>query len=82
MSYFGITHIIMSFLGCIGTLMNGSGLEVLVGAGFGGVTGIVNVKAGVRAMWLYRTVSAALLDHHLQDNVKTFDEISDYMEEA
>ena len=78
----GAMHIIMSFLGCIGTLMNGSCLEVLLGAAFGGLTEIVNGKAWVRSMRAYRMVSGALLDYYLQDNVNTFDDISDYIEEA
>ena len=32
----GAMNIIMSFLGCIGTLMKGSGLDTLVGSAFGG----------------------------------------------
>ena len=75
-------HIVMSFVGCIGTLMKGSGLEVLVGAAFDGLTGIVNEKAWVRAVRAYRMVSAALSGHNFQDNVKIFDEISHYTEEA
>jgi len=64
-----------SFLGCIGTLMKGSGLEVLVAAAFGGLTGIMNRKGWVRDILAYHMVSTALLDHYLQDNVNTFDEI-------
>jgi len=40
----GAMHITMSFLGCTGTLMKGSGLEVIVGAAFSGLTGITNGK--------------------------------------
>ncbi len=36
----GAMHIGMSFLGCIGALMKGSGLDVLVGAAFGRLTGL------------------------------------------
>ena len=78
----GAMYIIMPFLGCIGTPMKGSGLEVLVGAAFGGLTGIMNGKAWVRAMRAYRMVSVTLLGHYLQGSVKTFDEIAGYMEEA
>ena len=38
----GAMHIIMSFLGCIGTLVKGSGLDTLVGSAFGGLTGIMS----------------------------------------
>lgn len=78
----GAMHILMSFMGSIGSLMKGSGLDVLVGAAFGGLTGIMNGKAWVRAMRAFRMVSVALLEHFLQDGVKTFDEISEYMEKA
>ena len=37
-------HCVISFLGCIGKLMKGSGLEELIGAAFGGLTGILNGK--------------------------------------
>ena len=56
----GAMHIIMSFLGCIGTLMKGSGQYTLVGSAFGGLTGIMSGK--VRAMRAFRMVSAALLE--------------------
>ena len=35
-------HMLMSFLGCIGTLMSGSGLEVLLGTASRGLTSILN----------------------------------------
>ena len=38
----GGMHTLMSFNGCIGNLMKASGLEVLVGAAFGGLTSIMN----------------------------------------
>ncbi len=78
----GAMHIIMSFLGCIGMLMKGSGLDVLVGAAFGGLTGIMSGKAWVRAMRAFRMVSVELLQHFLQGGVKTFDEITAYIEEV
>ena len=40
----GEMHCFMSFLGCIGKLMRGSGLEELIGAAFSGLTGILNGK--------------------------------------
>ena len=75
----GAMHILMSFLECIGTLMKGSGFEVLVGSAFGGLKGIMNGKAWVRAMRAFRMVSAALLKDFLQDGEKSFDEISAYI---
>jgi hypothetical protein len=78
----GAMHIIMSFLGCIGSLMKGSGLDTLVGAAFGGLTGIMNGKAWVRAMRAFRMVSSALLQPFLQGSEKTFDDIASFLEEA
>ena len=46
----GAMHIIMSFLGCIGNLMRGSGLDVLVASAFGHITAIMNGKSWVMAM--------------------------------
>ncbi len=76
----GAMHIIMSFLCCIGTLMKGSGLDVLVSAAFGGLTKIMNGKTWVRAMRAFRMVTAALLQHCLKNGEKTFNEISEYVE--
>ena len=73
----GAMHIIMSLLGCIGTLMKCSGLEVVVAAAFGGLTGIINGKALVRPMQAYQIVSTALLARYLHDDVNTCDKISD-----
>lgn len=78
----GAMHIIMSFLRCIGTLMKGTGLDVLVGAVFGHLTGIMSRKAWVRAMRAFRMVTVVLLQHLFQDGEKNFDEISAHMEEA
>ena len=71
----GAMHIIMSFLGCIGYLMRGSGLDVLVSAAFGHVTAIMNGKSWVMSMRAFRMVTAALLKSFLKDGPKTFDEL-------
>ena len=41
----GMMHTLMSFLGCIGTLMKASGLEVLISAAFDSISSIINGKA-------------------------------------
>ena len=76
----GAMHITMSFLGCIGRLMKGSGLDTLDGPAFGGLTGIMSGK--MRAMRAFRMVSAALLDHFLQANENNFDDILAHIEDA
>ena len=78
----GAMHIIMSFQGCIGTLMKGSGLDVLVGSAFGHVTSIMNGKAWVRSMRAFCMVAVVLSQNFLRDGEKTFNEISAYMDEV
>lgn len=62
--------------------MKGSGLDVLVGAAFGGMTGIMTGKAWVQAMRTFRMVSAAVLQNFLHTSTKTFGEISTYLDDA
>ena len=70
----GGMHTLMSFNGCIGNLMKTSGLEVLIGAAFGGLTSIMNGKAWMKSM------RAALLYDFLKDGPKTFEDISQYLD--
>ena len=58
----GAMHVITSFLGCIGNLMKGSGLDILVGSAFGHITSIMNGKSWVMAMRAFRMVLVALLE--------------------
>ena len=62
--------------------MKASGLEVLVGAAFGGLTSIMNGKAWVKSMRAFRMVTAALLYDFLKDGPKTFKDISQYFDAA
>ena len=78
----GAMHIITSILGCIATLVKGSGMDVLIGAAFGSMNGIIKCVAWVRAMRAFRMVLAALLQNFLPTGAKTCEEISAYMEEA
>ena len=50
-------HTLMSFIGCIGSLMNGSGLEELLSAAFKGVSHMLNGKAWPKAVRGLRMVS-------------------------
>ena len=53
---------LMSFMGCIGTLMKSSGVEVLImSAVFGCITSIMNGKAWTNALWAYHLIIAVLL---------------------
>ena len=46
----GMMHTFMSFLGCVGTLMKASGVDILISAAFAGITSIVNGKAWTNAL--------------------------------
>jgi hypothetical protein len=80
----GGMHVVMSFLGCIGQLMKGSGLEELLKAAYSGLTGILSGKSWPRAMRALRMVCAALLAHYIsQDGSScTFEDLTVYLEEA
>ena len=71
-----VLHTLMSLNGCIRNLMKPSGLEILDGAAFSGLTSIMNGKAWVRSMRAFRMVTAALLYDFLKDGPKTFEDIS------
>ena len=53
---------LMSFIGCIGVLMRGTGLEDLLGCAFAGVPNMMNCKAWPNALRADRMVTSALLD--------------------
>lgn len=72
----------MSFLGCIGTLMKGSGLDVLVSSAYGCLKSIMNGKSWVRSMRVFWMVLVVLLHDFLKDGKKSLDEISLYTEKA
>lgn len=58
----GGMHTLMSFISCIGTLMNGSGLEELLSVSFKGVTHMLDGKAWPKAVRGLRMVVCALLE--------------------
>ena len=62
--------------------MKASGLEVLVGAAFSGLTSIMNGKAWVKSMHAFRMVTAVLLYDFLKDDPETFEDISQYLDTA
>ncbi|KAH3868279.1 hypothetical protein DPMN_031422 [Dreissena polymorpha] len=78
----GGMHIIQLFLSCIGKLMKGSALECYVDAEYGGLTGICNGKAWVKAMRAYRGVAVALLKNFMATGPKSFEQIEEYLETA
>ena len=71
---------LMSFLGCIGTLMKASCVDMLLTVvAFGGVAGIITGKwtNALRACHLITTV---LLQNFFQSGAKTYQEFSEYKE--
>ena len=73
-------HTLMSFLGCIGNLMKGSGIETILAAAFGSIKGIMNGESWPLALRAYRMLTAALLNNFLCDGSKTSKEIDNYLE--
>lgn len=61
----GGMHTVMSFVGSIGVLMQGSGLEEIIGVCFGRISSILNGKAWPRSMRAFRMVLAGLLKDHI-----------------
>ena len=75
-------HNLMSFLGCVGTLMKASGVDILISAAFAGITNIVNGKAWTNALRAYRLIIAVLLHNFYSNGVKTYEELNVYLETA
>ena len=76
----GIMHTLMSFLGCIGTLVKASGVDVLLTAAFGGLAGIITGKSWPNALRAYRLITTVLLQDFFQSGAKTNQELSEYLE--
>ena len=77
----GIMHSLMSFLGCIGTLMKASGVDVLLTAAFGGLADITG-KSWPNAPPAYRLITTVLLQDFFQSGAKTYQELSECLEAA
>ena len=71
-------HTLMSFLGCIGTLMKASGVDILNSAAFAGITSVVNGKAWTNALWAYRLIIAVLLQNFYSNSANTYEELTVY----
>ena len=75
----GMIHTLMSFLGCIGTLMKASCVDMLLIVAFGGVADIITGKwtNALRACHLITTV---LLQDFFQSGTQTYQELREYQE--
>ena len=78
----GMMHTLMSFLGCVGTLMKASGVDILISAAFAGITSIVNGKAWTNALRAYRLIFAVLLHNFYSNGAKTYEGLNVYLETA
>ena len=76
----GMMHTLMSFIGCISTLMKCSRMETVLSSSFGPLTSIHNDKAWLQALRAYRMITAALLHDYLRDGPKSYEEIGAYVE--
>ena len=76
----GMMHTLMSFIGCIGTLMKATGMEVILGAAFGGIPNILNGKAWTKALRAYRLIVAVVLKSFFANGAKTYQELNQYLQ--
>ena len=74
-------HNVMYFIGCIGNLMKGSGVEEPVGAAYSGLAGILSGKSWPRAMRAFRMECAVVMSDYLGgDGSRTFNDLTEYLE--
>ncbi len=78
----GGMHTLMSFIGCIGTLMDATGLENVLGAAFKGVQNMLCGKAWPKALRGLRMVVTALLQPMVLSGKVTMEAISEELEVA
>ena len=78
----GGMHTLMSFLGCIGNLMKGSGLEEILNVAYKGVSSMLNGKSWPKALRGLRMVATALLKDYLKAGKDSYSEISSELESA
>ena len=78
----GLMHTLMSFLGCIATLMKASGVEIIISAAFAGITSTVNRKAWTNALRAYRFITDTLLQNFFSNGAKPYEKLSVYLETA
>ncbi len=75
-------HTLMSFLGIIGILMQGTGLETILNAAFHGVPNIMNEKAWPKAMRGLGMVVTVLQENIINAGKTTTEQIEDCLEDA
>jgi hypothetical protein len=78
----GGMHTLMSFVGCVGVLMQGTGLETILNAAFNGVGNMLNGKAWPKALRGLRMVVAVLLEDVVKAGNTSPEAIQEALEEA
>ena len=79
----GVMHIVQNVCGCIGHMMQGSGLETLIGSAFGRVSNIMGHGTPcVRALRAFRVFFSILLQPFLKTGLTTWEELCEYLERA
>ena len=69
----GAMHTLSSFLGTIGTIMKGSGLEEYIRATYKGIPNMLNGKNWPRAVRRFRMVSFGLVFRAMIDDLHLYD---------
>ena len=75
----GMMHTLMSFLGCIGTPMKASCVDMLLIVAFGGVADIITSK-WTNALRACHLVTTFLLQDFFQSGTNTYHELREYKE--
>lgn len=78
----GGMHTLMSFLGSIGTLMKGSGLEDLLHAAYKGVPNMLNGKAWPKALRGFRMVLTVILETFILKGSTALEDLEGVLEQA
>ena len=78
----GGMHTLMSFLGCVGNLMKGSGLEEILNVAYKGVSSMLNGKVWPKAMRGLRMVVTGLLEECIITGKTTHKAIGEELEFA
>ena len=78
--YPGMMHTLMSFLGCIGTLMKASVVHLMLTAAFGGVAGIITRKSWANSLRAYHLITTVLFQDLFLSGATTYQELSEYLE--
>ena len=71
----GGMHTMMSFIGCIGTLMQGTGLDTILSSAFKGVENMLNGKVWTKALRGLRMMVIVILENIVSSECSTAEEM-------